>query len=256
MLSLTPLQHGFWAIRMNNSSFLRLAGPIQSWAGPRVTGNVVNSKLQPTRTGLLGLLAGALGASRNQWPRWIENVDFAIREDRRGQFCNEFQTINPRIDEFRLRADERTFRERQLSIHGMRVTKTNLAFTPDARDGTSVIRRTYLIEAEFLVRVTCPEHQDEINSALRNPIFTTYLGKKAFAPSFPFYLGYGESQLLSRIPTYDPLFANPKKQIWTYQRAPYTPDSGVGALPPTSSMVDVVKNRDTWLTQVSTLLMR
>ncbi|MGJ9530227.1 type I-E CRISPR-associated protein Cas5/CasD [Actinotignum sp. GS-2025a] len=241
---------------MSNPTFLRLAGPVQSWAGPRVTGNVVNSELRPTRSGLLGLLAGALGAPREEWPEWLEGADFAVRVDRPGRLINEFQTINPRATKSGLRNDELEFRARQLWIRKQSDSDKNLAFTPDQQNSNAVIRRTYLAGAEFLVRVTCPGHQEEVDAALRSPAFVTYLGKKAFAPSFPFYLGRGEDDMLSRIPVCDPSFEKPKKQVWTYSRAPHMPDSGPGALPGTASIVDVVKKREEWLAQVAELLER
>ena len=241
---------------MSNPTFLRLAGPVQSWAGPRVTGNVVNSELRPTRSGLLGLLAGALGAPREQWPEWLEGADFTVRVDRPGRLINEFQTINPRATKSGLRNDEREFRTRQLWIRKQSDSDKNLAFTPDQQNSNAIIRRTYLAGAEFLVRVTCPNHQEEVDAALRSPAFVTYLGKKAFAPSFPFYLGRDEADTFNQIPVFDPAFKKPKKQVWTYSRAPYTADSGPGALPGTSSMVDVVSNRGEWMNRVAALLDR
>ncbi|MDY5148994.1 type I-E CRISPR-associated protein Cas5/CasD [Actinotignum sanguinis] len=221
-----------------------------------MTGNVVNSELRPTRSGLLGLLAGALGAPREEWPEWLEGADFTVRVDRPGRLISEFQTINPRATKSGLRNDEREFRTRQLWIRKQSDSDKNLAFTPDQQNSNAIIRRTYLAGAEFLVRVTCPNHQEEVDAALRSPAFVTYLGKKAFAPSFPFYLGRGEDDMLNRIPVCDPSFEKPKKQVWTYSRAPYTADSGPGALPGTSSMVDVVSNRGEWMNRVSALLDR
>lgn len=221
-----------------------------------MTGNVVNSELRPTRSGLLGLLAGALGAPREQWPEWLEGADFTVRVDRPGRLINEFQTINPRATKSGLRNDEREFRTRQLWIRKQSDSDKNLAFTPDQQNSNAIIRRTYLAGAEFLVRVTCPNHQEEVDAALRSPAFVTYLGKKAFAPSFPFYLGRGEADTFNQIPVFDPAFKKPKKQVWTYSRAPYTADSGPGALPGTSSMVDVVSNRGEWMNRVAALLDR
>ena len=125
-----------------------------------MTGNVVNSELRPTRSGLLGLLAGALGAPREQWPEWLEGADFTVRVDRPGRLINEFQTINPRATKSGLRNDEREFRTRQLWIRKQSDSDKNLAFTPDQQNSNAIIRRTYLAGAEFLVRVTCPNHQE------------------------------------------------------------------------------------------------
>lgn len=242
---------------VNNSTFIRLAGPLQSWAGPRVTGYVVETEVLPTRSGLLGLIAASLGSLRGQWPAWLGNIDFLVRRDRQGGLVTDYQTISPRARTSDLRANELLFRERLFYLQGgEKISKGYLAYTPAGEDKTAPIRRTYLAGAEFLVRVTCPNHQEEVDAALRSPAFVTYLGKKAFAPSFPFYLGRGEADTFNRIPVFDPAFKKPKKQVWTYSRAPYTADSGPGALPGTSSMVDVVSDRGEWMNRVAALLDR
>lgn len=50
------------------------------------------------------------------------------------------------------------------------------------------------------MRVTCADHVDELEDALASPAFVTYLGRKAFAPSFPFYLGRGSSEYFEDLP--------------------------------------------------------
>jgi CRISPR system Cascade subunit CasD len=57
--------------------------------------------------------------------------------------------------------------------------------------GTMVTSRQYLADAEFLIAISHPveDRVTEIAQAMRNPVFMTYLGRKAFAPTFPFHLG-------------------------------------------------------------------
>ncbi|MBP3088481.1 type I-E CRISPR-associated protein Cas5/CasD [Corynebacterium sp. sy017] len=178
------------------STYIRLAGPLQSWALPSVTGNFVRSQHVPRISALQGLVAGAHGFIRGQWPEWIYQLSFDVRVDRRGHMVDDFHTITPH-------EDERQFRSRLLSAMGKRPNDKMLKLTPDAQKGTSIVRRTYLADAEFLVRIT-PSADAPSLDFLNSPVFSTYLGRKAFAPSFPFYLGEGDAELLNLIPKYVP----------------------------------------------------
>lgn len=189
---------------MSNSIYLRLAGPLQSWARKSVSGHFVRTEPVPTRSGLEGLIAGALGAHRGWWPKWLATLDFSIRVDCGGILTDEFQTINERDD-------EEEFRRRLLIMLGHdpgRPHGSALAFTPMAPNKkkgqkpnrTAIVRRTYLADAEFIVRITSEEHGEEIAEALRKPAFSTYLGRKAFAAEFPFFLGVGPAAVWENLP--------------------------------------------------------
>lgn len=178
------------------SAYLRLAAPLQSWAGARVTGNVVRTAERPTRTALEGLLAGTLGCRRGQWPSWLTNVRLSVRTERPGQLVDEFQTINPRDE-------DQEFQQRLWKLTMPGKLPRTVVFTPDAAGGTAIVRRTYLADAEFLVRITDETHMGELLGALVQPAFSPYLGRKAFAPTFPFFLGVGDESLLESLPTQD-----------------------------------------------------
>jgi CRISPR system Cascade subunit CasD len=174
------------------SLYLRLAGPYQSWAGPRATGNHVHTQLIPTRTGIVGLCAAALGARIGEWPEWLQELDIEVRVDHPGVVEKDFQTINPR-------PEAQQFVNRIWAAAGNK-GKAPVSFTPDAQKGTSIVRRTYLAGAVFTVRLAHPERLDQLASAFASPGFSPYLGRKAFAPSFPFLLGTGGDGLLDEAP--------------------------------------------------------
>lgn len=179
---------------MTESLYIRLAGPLQSWAGSAVTGNIVRTGRYPTRTALHGLLGGALGAKRGELPQWLNTVEFWVRPDRTPTITDDFHTINPR-------PEAAEFRRRLLLAMGMPARGAKaLVFTPDAQNKTSVVRRTYLADGEFIVRITALEHIDELERALAAPAFATYLGRKAFPATFPFYLGRGDAEAFAHIP--------------------------------------------------------
>lgn len=177
-----------------NAVFLRFAAPLQSWATSRVTGNIVRTERSPSRSGVVGLLAASLGAPRDEWPEWLADLKVEVRSEWTGEFVDEFQTINPRDED--LEYQQRTYP----LLTGKRWIKST-HFTPDAEGGTSIVRRTYLANAEFIVALSSSSHFDELVTAIRAPKFTTYLGRKAFAPVFPFYLGVGDLSLLNSLPT-------------------------------------------------------
>lgn len=174
------------------SLYLRFAAPFQSWAGPRVTGNHVNTQAIPTRTGITGLCAAALGAKQGTWPEWLQELSIEVRVDNPGVITKEFQTINPRPEAQR-------FVERIWIAAGNK-SSAPPSFTPDAQKGTSIVRRSYLAGAEFLVSLRHPERTTALAEAFASPGFSPYLGRKAFAPSFPFLLGVGDNSLLDLAP--------------------------------------------------------
>lgn len=241
---------------MTSSVYLRLAGPLQSWAGASVTGNIVNTGKIPTPSALRGLLAGALGYQRGQWPQWLENVEFTIRMERPVQYTDDFQTINPRTG-------EETFRRRILLAQGQKASSAkSLVFTPDAQSGTSIVNRTYLADSEFIVRITAEGKTEEIDAALRSPQFSTYLGRKAFPAVFPFYLGVGDSDEIYKIPTVkrkqrrerrstmQEAGAEESATVTIYQFVDDTP------VAPSKTRVPVVQDRNMWLEKTAELLKR
>ncbi|QRV02135.1 type I-E CRISPR-associated protein Cas5/CasD [Arcanobacterium phocisimile] len=234
---------------MIESLYIRLSGPLQSWAGPAVSGNIIRTEPWPTRSGLLGLLAGALGAERGQWPEWLNDVEFVVRQDRRPNIVDDFHTINPRTE-------STLFRRRHQIVQGISAGKAKgkaLVFTPDAQGGTSVVNRTYLADGEFIVRITSEKHLDELENALATPGFVTYLGRKAFAPDFPFYLGRGSADCINEIPIVSNLHRTveseqPQSQpVTMVTYGPFHPASGRR----NQTAITVVNQRDEQLSFIS-----
>lgn len=227
---------------VTDSVYIRLAGPLQSWAGATVTGNIVRTESLPTPSSMRGLLAGALGYKRGEFPDWLDKVEFTVREEKRVTFTDDFQTINPRTG-------EEKFRRRMLLAQGMKASSAkNLIFTPDAQGGTSIVNRTYLADSEFLVRITAEGYTEEIDAALRSPRFSTYLGRKAFPAVFPFYLGVGNSELIYQLPTIS------QKKGEEHRRVTLHAFVQNQSLTPVSQYVPTVQDRDAWLEAVAKVL--
>lgn len=197
------------------SLVLRLAGPQQSWGAVRVTGDVIPTRPVPTRAGLVGMLASSLGAARGQWPTWLDDVQFSVRVDRKGTLTTDFQTVNKmpeRLGELFWRQEFAAGRERNVKdLSKRRKTAivqngSNGVWTVKGVVPPNIINRQYLADAEFLVAINSPTHLPELERAVRNPVFCTYLGRKAYTPTFPFILGVYDGNAataLATIPTVD-----------------------------------------------------
>ncbi|WP_336603603.1 type I-E CRISPR-associated protein Cas5/CasD [Rothia nasisuis] len=229
---------------MSDSIYIRLAGPLQSWAGAAVTGNIVRTEEVPSPRSLRGLLAGAMGYKRDEVPEWLENIQFTVRQDRLSTIVDDFHTINPRTG-------EEKFRRRILQMQGASATSVKKpVFTPGDNGVTSIVNRTYLADTEFIVRITAEGRTEEIDQALRSPRFSTYLGRKAFPAVFPFYLGVGNSELLYQLPAIASKRGQEKARVTIHEfvqnqlMAPYTTE------------VSTVAHREAWLQDVGSQLKR
>lgn len=72
---------------------LRLAAPMQSW-GTDSKFEVRKTNREPTKSGVVGLLAAALGARRDQTEilRRLNKLRIAVRVDREGTLLRDFHT--------------------------------------------------------------------------------------------------------------------------------------------------------------------
>lgn len=127
---------------------LSLVGPLQSW-GVDGKMNVRPTRALPTKSAVIGLVAAALGLSREASMEHLAALRFGVREDRRGTLLRDFQTEIPA-----------TGKAKPLTY------------------------RYYLQDAAFLAALEGPSEQlEEIRDALLHPAYPLYLGKRACPPS-------------------------------------------------------------------------
>lgn len=239
---------------MSQALYLRFAGAQQTWAGKRVDGMVTNTNPKPTRSGIEGLLAGALGLPRGEIPAWFAELDVAVRVDKAGHTLDDFQVISPRVEQY-------DYLERLYWLtYGTKPTKSSL-LTPDGQHGTAILKRTFLSDAEFIVRIMNDDHVEQLNQAVCSPTFVTYLGRKAYPPDFPFYLGMGKPGQIKALPTYIPLRKNREK--YTDQEPPsehwvtiYYLDPFGGEQRESAVAIPRTGDRAEWLEQVGSALTR
>jgi CRISPR system Cascade subunit CasD len=140
---------------------LRLEGPLQAWGGAVIGDNRPTLPF-PTRSGVLGLVAACLGIERSdqeRLQRLSDGTRVHVRVDAPGTPIVDDQTIQglPRASELRQ---------------------------------TIQSKRSYLCDASFTVVVVPGEKGlvEPFASALREPVFAPFLGRRCCVPSVPILL--------------------------------------------------------------------
>jgi len=159
---------------------LRLEGPFQSWGG-RTIGRFRRTETIPTKSAVIGLLGAALGLSRQQLNQRLDefnNLAMAVRVDRVGELLEDYQTVGARI--------------------GVLAADGEPKKTAGTREFEAIISpREYLIDASFLVILTGDQLLlQELASALQNPVWPLFLGRKRSVPGSPVFAGFEFSQSL------------------------------------------------------------
>ncbi|MGW7352968.1 type I-E CRISPR-associated protein Cas5/CasD [Streptomyces sp. NPDC054784] len=164
---------------------LRLAGPLQSW-GEHSHFNHRDTAAFPTRSGLIGLLAAALGRDREHPLDDLATLHLTVRVDRPGVPLTDLHTVGG----------------------GLPTKETVTTAAGKKRPGdtsTLLSRRTYLADAAFTVALTHPHDfplLDHCADALRAPHWPPYLGRRACPPEGPLLLARTDHALhhLVRLP--------------------------------------------------------
>jgi CRISPR system Cascade subunit CasD len=143
---------------MPHTLLFPLAGPMQSW-GSRSRFEDRDTHLEPTKSGVLGLLCSALGRGRGEPLDDLVALRLGVRTELPGRPQTDYQTAQ----------DVRT------ADGGMK--------------DTVLSTRHYLADARFLIGL---EGEDlallqELGAALRNPVWTLSLGRKSYPLSLPPY---------------------------------------------------------------------
>ncbi|MBQ0923046.1 type I-E CRISPR-associated protein Cas5/CasD [Saccharopolyspora endophytica] len=149
---------------------LRLAGPLQSW-GERSKFDRRDTAGFPTRSGLLGLIACALGRARGQSVDDLADLSFTIRVDRPGTRIVDYHTVGGGLS------------------GGLKVPTADGKGRPPGK-GILQTWREYLADAVFVVAVEGPEPLlDTVEAALHSPHWQPYLGRRSCPPEQPLVLG-------------------------------------------------------------------
>lgn len=165
---------------------LRLAGPLQSW-GEHSTFADRDTVAFPTRSGLVGLLAGALGLHRGEPLTRFDPLGFTVRVDAPGVPLTDFHTVGG-------------------GLPAARTVPIADGKHRSGDTGTIVSRRRYLSDAVFTIAVTGPDALlTELGVALRKPRWQPYLGRRSCPPDQPLLLRAGVDDPDTHLRTLVPL---------------------------------------------------
>nr|MDT0661569.1 type I-E CRISPR-associated protein Cas5/CasD [Micromonospora sp. DSM 115978] len=154
----------------SRSLVLRLAGPLQSWGGHSEF-NRRDTQPEPTKSGVVGLLAAAQGRRRQDPIEDLVNLRLGVRTDQPGSMLRDYHTVS----------DLRGRPLLSASVNAKGVQKTTTPQKP-----THVTRRFYLQDAVFVVAVSGPvELLTALAEAMRRPAFPLSLGRRSCPPSQP-----------------------------------------------------------------------
>lgn len=160
---------------------LRLAAPLQAWAADskfetRKTGR------EPTKSGVIGLLAAALGLRRDEREALLRltGLRFGVRVEREGQLLVDYHTAKTQ--------DEKT---------------------------SYVTYRHYLQDAVFLAGIESTDTAllQQLQQALLHPAFPLYLGRRCCPPTLPLCLGVRPGSLQEVLQAEPPLCPGRQSRI-------------------------------------------
>jgi len=145
---------------------LALAGPAQSW-GTTSRFTVRDSGTEPSKSGVVGLCAAALGRKRDEPIDDLASLRMGVRVDTEGLLQRDYHTAQGAI-----KADGSSNKEAVES------------------------RRYFLADAAFLVALEGDQELiGRLDRALRQPHWPLFLGRKAFPPAGPVARGIDQRSL-------------------------------------------------------------
>lgn len=160
---------------------LRLAGPLQSW-GDRSVLNRRDTRPEPTKSGILGLLAAASGRAREEPLDDLLGLQLGVRVDQPGSLLRDFHTVSD-------------YRGRPLLQAGVSAKGVQKPTSPAKY--THVTQRFYLQDALFLAALHGPAPLIEtLAEAVRRPAFPLALGRRSCVPTQPLLLAVRPGPLL------------------------------------------------------------
>lgn len=138
---------------------LRLTGPMQSW-GTMSRFSIRDSGLEPSKSGLFGLLCAAWGVPRHDdrtLSLLCDSLVMGVRVDREGLLRKDFHTAS------------------------------NVAKASGEIKETELSERWYLADADFLIGLESDDFDllQRLNEAVTFPVWQLSLGRKSFVPSQP-----------------------------------------------------------------------
>jgi CRISPR system Cascade subunit CasD len=144
---------------------LRMRAPMMSW-GDRSQFTIRDTRREPTKSAVIGLLCAALGRPRSAPVRDLAALKMGVRVDREGVMLCDYHTVMDSIK------------------------------SSGSKGDTVLSDRYYMADADYLVGLEGDRSLLlELDSALKNPRWQIYFGRKSFVPSASIRLQNGISEL-------------------------------------------------------------
>ncbi len=197
-----------------NTLFLRLEGPMQAW-GLRARWSERDTADAPTKSGIIGLLGCALGLRRDdaRLRALSDELRMGVRIDLPGTLMRDYHTTGG--GRFVLAPAKSHFHDQPYTggVLSAEVSKGRIKVKPE----TDVSERYYLADASFRVALQGETNLEELASAVQQPVWPLFLGRKSCVPSAPIYDGLGQ---FADLPTAlsEPTFSRRVWQAWERQR--------------------------------------
>ncbi len=156
---------------------LRLAAPLQSW-GCGSKFNILNTGREPTKSGVIGMIAAAMGIQRNDDPKKLEPLSrlrYGVRVEREGKLLKDFHMVHE-------------YKNGEIS-------------------NSHITERYYLSDAVFLAALEADstEYLEEIVRALNNPVYPLFLGRRSCPVTLPVVIDICEDELVDALKKAIPL---------------------------------------------------
>lgn len=164
---------------------LRLAAPLQSW-GIASLYDKRETESFPSKSGVIGMIASAMGRRRGESLDDLEELEFGVRIDSPG-----------------------------IRMHDFQVTAMGGKLNSNISD------RVYLSDAVFLVGLSSRNLSllEKISYSINNPVFPLFLGRRSCPATVPLNLGIQDSGLIDALKNEEWLVPEWRRnQILRYQR--------------------------------------
>ena len=157
-----------------NTAIIRLEGPLQSW-GVRARWDVRDTAMEPTKSGVIGMISCALG-----WGRGADvdirdlgaSLRFGVRVERPGLIVRDYHTV----------------------YGGALAANRKIKITASTKEPETIVSpRFYLADASFAaVLQGQADVIARISDAMQSPTWPFYLGRKSCVASMPPWEGSAE----------------------------------------------------------------
>ncbi|AJF69403.1 type I-E CRISPR-associated protein Cas5/CasD [Streptomyces vietnamensis] len=179
---------------------LRLAAPLQSWGDHRAVLDARHTAAQPTKSGVIGLLAAALGRDRDEPLGQLADLTMGVRVDLPGTLLRDYHTVSDHRGVPLLSAN--------LTAKGRQKPTSKPRYIQPTE-------RFYLQDAAFLVGVNGPaDFMKDLTAAAKAPACLLSLGRRSCPPTYPFVLSLTDSPLIEALTEQDWLASPHARTVW------------------------------------------